>query len=69
MGGIGHLGLHSGYGKGFGREDARFGSSLEDTAFDVIGLGGEYLAEQAKSTTFKLDDESSDEEVFEAPIR
>ncbi len=37
------------------RRGARFRRYLEENGFGVIGLGGDSLAEQTKSRTFKLD--------------
>lgn len=37
-------------------EDVRFRRYLGENGFDTSGLGGESLTEQAKSTTFKLDE-------------
>ena len=37
-------------------EDARFRRYLEENSFNTSGLGGGSMNEQAKSTTFKLDE-------------
>lgn len=37
-------------------EDVRFRWYLEENGFDTSGVGGEYLTEQVKDMTFKLDE-------------
>lgn len=37
-------------------EDVKFRRYLEENGFDTSGLGGQSLTEEAKGTTFKLDE-------------